>query len=76
MADPSQWQTLRSAHDDAWRHYEEVASDVHAAYEALAAGESEELPPELARARLADAWERLAESRRQIDHYFTGENGA
>lgn len=74
MADPSQWQTLRAAHDDAWRDYEEVASDVHAAYESMAAGESEDLPPEVARARLADAWERLAESRRQIDHYFAGES--
>lgn len=75
MANTEQWQTLRAAHDDAWRHYEEAVTDVHAAYEALAAGQSQELPPDMARARLADAWERLSESRRQIDHYFLGDQG-
>ncbi|MDX1634246.1 MAG: hypothetical protein R3280_06400 [Marinobacter sp.] len=75
MADPSRWQSLRAAHDDAWRNYEEVVTDVHAAYEEMSAAGKEELPDTVAQGRLADAWERLSEARREIDHYFLGEQG-
>ncbi|WP_166254604.1 hypothetical protein [Marinobacter salicampi] len=71
--DPAKWQQLRSDHDDAWRHYEDVVSDIHASYEEMAQGGTGDIPDDAQLGRLSDAWERLGDARRRIDHYFKGE---
>ena len=73
MSQQIRWQELRQEHDDARQHYEDVVTDVHAAFEDLVHAKRDELPPEEELARLSEAWGRLEKVRREIDHYFRGD---